>query len=149
MPALHLPIKWLVAVLFFSFAAFAQPSIASDWEIEPAGDPRRMIVPAPVSVPAGKSLAEVKEAINRSLAGRRWTGTEIAPNVIEGTFDRKGSGRVVLVIDLKYDTSQVVLIYKESKGLRHEVVNGEPMLHSRANGWMKNLASDISRFLAR
>ena len=147
--ALRLTTKWLAAALFSSFASFALPSIASDWEHESAADPRRMIVPAPVSVPAGKSLADVKEAINKSLAGRRWTGKETAPNVIEGTFDRKKNGRIALVVSLKYDTRQVEIIYKESKGLRYEVVNGEAMLHARANGWMKNLASDIGRFLAR
>lgn len=149
MVAVNLTTKWLAAALFFSFSIFALPSIASEWEAEPAEDPLRMIVPAPVAVPAGKSLSDVKEAINRSLAGRRWTGKEIAPNVIEGTFDKKKNGRVVLVVDIKYDANQIEIIYKESKGLRYEIVNGEPRLHSRANGWMKTVATDIGKFLRR
>lgn len=146
--AIRLTTKWLAAALFFSFAVIALPSIASDYDFEPAEDPRRMIVPAPVPVPAGKSLSDVKEAIDKSLAGRRWTGKETAPDVIEATLDKK-RGRIVLVVDLKYDTRQVEIIYKESKGLRYEVISGEPMLHSRANGWMKNIATDIGKLLNR
>lgn len=147
--AIRLTRKWLAAALFFSFAVLALPSMASDWEPDSAGDPRRMIVPPPIPVPEGKSLQDVKDAIYKGINGRRWTGKEIAPNVIEATFDQKGNGKRILVVDLKYDTRQVEMTYKHSKALRYEVVNGEALLHNRANGWMKNLASDIRRFMDR
>jgi hypothetical protein len=67
--------------------------------------------------------------------------------VIEATYDRKGNGKRILVVDLRYDTNQVELIYKNSKSLNYEVVNGEALLHRRASGWMRNLASDIGRFM--
>ena len=141
--------KWRAAALIFSFSAIALPATASDWEPDSAVDPRRMVVPAPVPVPEGKSLEDVKDAIYKGINGRRWTGREIAPDVIEATFDQKGNGKRILVVDLKYDTRQVEMTYKHSKALRYEVVNGEPRLHNRANGWMKNLASDIQRFMDR
>ncbi len=140
--------KRLVAGLLFSLASMAFASIASANDFE-AGFGGRMVVPAAVRVPAGKSLADVKDAIYKSISGRGWTSKEVTPNLIQATYDKNGKGSVVLVVDLKYDTNQVEMSYKDSKRLKYEVVNGEPMLHHRANGWMKNLASDIGRFMAR
>lgn len=138
--------KWLTAGLVLSFTSLALPSLAFSDDIEQA-DPRRMLVPAPVRVPGGKSLQDVKDAIYKGINGRGWTGREIAPGVIEATYDKKGNGKRFLAVDLKYDTNQVEMTYKNSKSLNYDLVNGEALLHRRANGWMKNLASDIGRFI--
>jgi hypothetical protein len=148
MPAIRsLITKWLLAGLVLSCSSLAIPSIAFAYDDAEQADPRRMIVPTPLRVPGGKSLAEVKDAIQKGINLRGWTGKEVTPNVIEATYDRKGNGKRILVVALTYDTNQIEMAYKDSRSLKYSVVNGEAQLHSRANGWMKNLASDIGRFL--
>jgi hypothetical protein len=66
--------KWLVTGLFF-LAPFFPASMAWAQDIE-YPNPRRMVVPAPVKVPDGKNLQEVKDAIYKSINGRGWTGKE-------------------------------------------------------------------------
>jgi hypothetical protein len=146
--AIRLIGKLLVAGSFLPFLSLVVPSPATAYEVEQV-NPHLMIVPAPVQVPAGKSLADVKDAIYKAINGRGWTGKEVAPNVIEATYDQKDNGKRILVVDLKYDTRQVEMQYKHSKSLKYQVVNGERLLHRRGSGWMKNLASDINRFLER
>jgi hypothetical protein len=145
MPTLR---KLLVAGLFLPALSFVMPPPATAYEVERV-DPRLMIVPAPVQVPVGKTLDDVKDAIYKAINDRGWTGKEVAPNVIEATYDQKNNGKRILVVDLKYDARQVEMSYKHSKSLRYQVLNGERLLHRRGSGWMKNLASDIDRFLDR
>lgn len=137
--------KFLVAGLLLSASVFAYShEMDSDKPVTTYGN---MEIPAPVSVPAGKTAENVKETILKALPLHGWAGTEIAPDVIEARFDK--NGKHTLIVDLKYDAAAVAMTYKSSVNLKYEVVDNQQKLHRKANSWMKNLSQDIAAGLAR
>ena len=138
--------KWLVAGLllsFFSTAAMARMSM----EDNERSNKGFMVLPAPLQVPAGKTMTDVKDAIFKGIAVRGWTGKEIGPDVIEANFDK--NGKHSLTVLLKYNPNNITMTYKSSVNLKYEVVFGEARLHHRANGWMQNLLQDIGNAMGR
>ena len=134
MTKLHATSKWLAAGLLLSVAS-----------VSFAG--ANLEIPAPVSIPSGKSEKDIKEAISLGATARNWVVKETAPGVMEARVDVRN--KHTLIVDLKYDAQQVALAYKNSSNLDYEVVNGNPQIHRNANSWMKNLMTDISKFLNR
>jgi hypothetical protein len=105
-----------------------------------------MVVPPPIEVPAGRTMESVKASIFEALRLHGWKGKDVAPGVIEATYNR--ADKHILTASVKYDTSKVVVGYKESMGLNYEA-GAEPKLHKTGSGWMKLLAADIRTSMGR
>lgn len=146
MVTLRFAAKWLVAgLLFCSFLTAAMAKMSADEARRSNQD--YMVLPAPLQVPPGKTMQNVKDAIFIGLAMRGWTGKEIAPDVIEANYEK--NGKHSLTVDLTYNANNITMTYKNSVNLKYEIVFGETRLHNRANGWMHNLFQDIGIALSR
>jgi hypothetical protein len=130
--------KYLVAAVLLSAVtgAFAR---WTDAEFERV-NLHYMVLPAPINVPAGRTVESVKANILAALRLHGWTGVESAPGVIDATYNR--ANKHILTASVKYDASRIVVGYKSSTGLKYED-GPEPKLHKTGSGWMKLLATDI------
>lgn len=102
--------------------------------------------PAPIPVPAGLGMGEVKDAIISAMSNRGWVvnrderGLLVADLHLRDHFAR---------LNIQYDTDEVVVRYDESRNLDYAVVDGERMIHTNYNSWILNLTGDIRNELAR
>lgn len=96
--------------------------------------------PEPISVPAGKSLEQVKTAIRSALLSRGWEGTAASANHIVGTLHVR---KHTAVIDIHYDTKEIKISYKDSNQLNYEMKDNKPFIHPNYNGWIQKLEKDI------
>src|SRR4051812_46622284 len=63
-----------------------------------------MLLPPPVQVPAGRTMENMKASVEDALRMHGWTGKEIAPGLVEATYNR--ANKHELKVNVKYDTSK-------------------------------------------
>lgn len=91
-------------------------------------------------VPDGLTLKQVKAAIQRGAAVRKWIAKEKGPNEFEVTlFNRK----YVVKVKITYSTNSYSITYLSSQNMKAQ--NGR--IHRKYNGWVSNLNNDIQRAL--
>lgn len=98
--------------------------------------------PEPISVPAGKSMGDVKQAVRKALFDKDWEARDIGPGHVQGMHtktDKKGS--YTAVVDVKFDTKTVRISYKDSENLDYDA--GSQTIRNTYNGWAKNLERNI------
>lgn len=136
MSVLRSATKFLVAGLLLSAASVSFAARDADLE-----------TPAPITIPQGKTVKDVKEAISLGATARNWTTKELAPGIVEVSTNVRNKHQ--LAVELKYDAKQIGLTYKSSGNLDYSEVDGKVKIHKNANSWMKNLMGDINTFLNR
>lgn len=91
-------------------------------------------------VPDGLTLKQVKTAIQRGAAVRKWIAKSQGPNEFEVTlFNRK----YVVKVKITYSTESYSITYVSSQNMKAQ--NGR--IHRKYNGWVSNLNNDIQRAL--
>jgi len=98
----------------------------------------------PISASRAVSLDEVGKAIIR--AGSSISGfqmKQVKPGLITASYARGGG--LSAVMEVKYDTKQYSITYKDSQGLQY---NGA-QIHKTYNGWVQRLDSRIRAQLSQ
>ncbi|MEM1434031.1 MAG: hypothetical protein AAGG11_08265 [Pseudomonadota bacterium] len=123
-------VRWLTALLASGALLLSLPASA----LQPIIDLEDQIVPD------GLSLKQVKTAIKRGAAVRKWIAKEKGPNAFEVTlFNRK----YVVKVKITYSANSYSITYVSSQNMKAQ--NGR--IHRKYNGWVSNLNNDIQRAL--
>lgn len=102
--------------------------------------------PAPIPVPSGISMAEVKDAIISAMTNRGWVVSRDEHGLIVADLNlRDHFARV----NINYDTDEIGVEFVDSRNLDYAVVDGERKIHVNYNSWILNLTGDIRNELAR
>ena len=120
--------RWLLT--FFASAALvlAMPAQALQPIIDLEDQP----------IPDGLSMKQIKSAIKRGAAVRKWIAKEQGSNAYEITLFNRG---FVVKVKLTYSQNSYSITYVSSQGLKAQ--NGR--IHRKYNGWVSNLNNDIQR----
>ena len=102
--------------------------------------------PAPIPVPAGVSMAEVKDAVISGMTNRGWIVNRQEPGLIVADLHLREH---FAQVNIEYDTDEVVVRFQDSRNLEYDVVDGERVIHANYNAWILNLTGDIRNELAR
>jgi hypothetical protein len=97
----------------------------------------------PISASRAVSLDEVGKAIIR--AGASISGfqmKQVKPGLITATYARRG---LSAVMEIKYDTKQYSIAYKDSQGLQYDGAQ----IHKTYNGWVQRLDGRIKAQLSQ
>ena len=101
-----------------------------------------LYTPAPIEVPAGKSMEEVKKAVRKALFDKGWHSRDIGPGHVEGKYTKTSRGQShTAVVEVKFDTKTVRINYKSSDNLDYDASG--PTIHKTYNGWAMNLERNI------
>lgn len=112
-----------IFLLAFTSAAFA---------IKPVED----IVDA--SIPAGLSLDQIKAAIIKGGALRKWAVREESPGELEGILHIRTH---IVKVNIKYTQSSYSIIYKDSVNMKYNADSHK--IHRNYNSWVNYLNGDI------
>lgn len=93
-----------------------------------------------VPVPAGLTLAEVKEIAAISLVQRQWTVKEKTDNRVVGYLKHRG---IEATLTLTFDTNAIQL-FCEGWKINKEGVRQKPEL---PDGWINNIKKDLAKRL--
>jgi hypothetical protein len=102
--------------------------------------------PEPIQVPCSMGVEKIRAAVRTGVLGRGWIPTDKGAGVIEAKIDKKN---IVAVVTITFDAKTVRIRYKSSEGLSHEGEGTNETIHSRYNGWIKNIEKDITIGLSR
>ena len=102
--------------------------------------------PEPVYNPefevSGKSLAEIKKAIRKSVFRRNWEITkESGGSYIAQYIKTSKRSSLKVVVNISYSANRVSMRYVDSEGLSYDKAEGT--IHRTYNRWVKNLEKDI------
>lgn len=99
--------------------------------------------PAPIAAAANLELTE--QAILDTLPRRGWTAESVEPGRVIAFLPVRTH---LLRVEIRYDADRVTVHYVDSSNLNEERDGDEIYVHKKVNGWMKNLAQDLSMALA-
>ncbi|MFO7594123.1 MAG: hypothetical protein R6X15_08790 [Pseudomonadota bacterium] len=91
---------------------------------------------ASVVVNKNITLDQMKTAIIRAGAKRGWAMKAVAPGHVVGTLHQR---QHMAQIDIKYNTQNYSITYKDSSGLNYDGTN----IHNFYNKWIQTLRRDI------
>ena len=114
--------------VFIFLLAFTSAAMA----IKPVKD----VIDAPV--PAGLSLEQIKAAIIKGGALRKWAVREESPGVLEGILHIRSH---VVKVNIKYNQSSYSIIYKDSVNMKYNADSHK--IHKNYNSWVNYLNGDI------
>jgi len=98
--------------------------------------------PEPIQIAAGKSTEAVRKAIRKAMFDKEWEIREIGPGHLQGKHTKSGKDKThVAVIDVRFDTKNVRIGYKDSQELNYDKAAG--VIHKTYNGWVRNLEKNI------
>ena len=83
-----------------------------------------------------KRQEDVQKAIVRAGVGLGWEMKPVEPGLIVGTLHLRTH---MAMVDIKYDTKNYSITYKDSSGLDYDGHN----IHKNYNGWIQNLDNGI------
>jgi hypothetical protein len=92
----------------------------------------RNISDAPVEANKPVTQEDVQKAIMRAGNALTWQMKVVKPGLIVGTLTLRGN---MAMVDIKYDTKQYSITYKDSSGLNYD----GSTIHKNYNGWIENL----------
>lgn len=87
-------------------------------------------------VPAGLTMKQIKKAIIRAGAQRKWIIRESSPGVMEGILNVR---KHMVKVDLRYDRKTYSITYKDSVNMKFR----GGLIHRKYNAWVQNLNTDI------
>lgn len=123
-------VRWFSALIAASALLLSVPASALSPIIDLEDQP----------IPDGLTLDQVKKAIKRGAAVRKWIPKEEGPNAFEATlFNRK----YVVKVKITYSRNSYSITYVSSQNMKAQ--NGR--IHRKYNGWVSNLNNDIQRAL--
>lgn len=96
--------------------------------------PIENVVDAPIS--GNPSMQQVKDAIMRAGAKRRWAMKSTAPGQIQAMQNSRG---LMARVDIRFSRTSFSISYHSSDGLKHK----DGKIHKRYNQWVGNLKGDI------
>jgi hypothetical protein len=112
----------------------------------PAHAAAPMYIPAPIEVPAGKSVEEVKRSVRKALFDEEFQTREIGPGEVQGKRTKSGkNGAYSAVVSVTYDSRTVRIVYKDSENLRYDSKN--QTIHGTYNRWARNIEKRVRRNL--
>ena len=120
--------RWLMALLATASLTLALPAHALQPIIDLEDQP----------IPDGLSMSQIKTAIKRGAAVRKWIPKEAGNNAFDITLFNRG---FVVKVKLTYTQNSYSITYVSSQGLKAQ--NGQ--IHRKYNGWVSNLNNDIQR----
>jgi len=99
--------------------------------------------PDPIAVPAGKSVADVKQAVRKACFNKGYEIRETGAGQIECMYTKPGKKgkNYVLVVSIGYDAKSVRLKYKDSQDLDYDASSGTA--HKTVSNWIRNLEREI------
>ena len=98
----------------------------------------------PVPVPTGTSTAVVVDAIKNALLDRHYEVLEEKPGHIIARYTKDSRS---LTVDVAYNTTDVVINYVDSQGLKYEQSDGTARIHKHYYRWIKVLRKQIRKEL--
>lgn len=106
-----------------------------------AGQP--LYTPDPIAVPAGKGVADIKKAIRKAGFDKGWDMREIGAGHMQAKYTKTGRKDVnhVAVVDIRYDTRSIRIVYKDSQELDYDA--GAKTIHKTYNNWIRYLEKNI------
>lgn len=124
----------LFALLMFllPFAAFARNSVFTD--------------PAPISVPAKLSAAEVDQVVKDVLTSHRWAVKPVEDGKLEALYLRRN---LMAKINVRYDGKGINIGYLDSAGLDYEIEGDKRSIHPTYKKWIIRLVKSIETRLVQ
>ena len=122
--------RWLAALVASAMPGFALPAQALQPIIDLEDQP----------IPDGLSMDQIRKAIKRGSAVRKWIPKQQGSNAYEITLFNRG---FVVKVKLTYSQNSYSITYVSSQGLKAQ--GGR--IHRKYNGWVSNLNNDIQRAL--
>ncbi|MRG95791.1 hypothetical protein [Polyangium spumosum] len=99
----------------------------------------------PVLIARAESPAEVRAAVIRAMAGRKFSALGEEPGKISARLDKRD---ITLDVDIEYSGTQYVVKYVRSTGLATKPgPNGEVLVDGHWSGWVRGLKSRIGEEL--
>lgn len=98
---------------------------------------------APVPIPSGLSGSDVQKAIVSAFVGREWAVKSKADGVVVGYLKHRGNEATVT---MTYDGTRIEIY---SIGYKIDKTTGSRIKPEQPAGWLKNLQSDLPKFLSR
>jgi hypothetical protein len=98
--------------------------------------PVRNVESQPISASKPLTLEEVGNAIVRAGATLNLQMEKVRPGVITATYSPRGTSATM---EIKYDTKQYSIAYKDSRGLSYD----GSQIHRIYNSWVQNLDNRI------
>lgn len=102
--------------------------------------------PEPIQIPCALGADKIRATIRNSVLSRGWVPSDKGAGVVEARLDKKN---LVAIVTVTYDAKNVRIRYKSSEGFSYEGEGAEATIHSRYNGWIKNMEKDITINLSR
>ena len=93
----------------------------------------------PVSTNRAASLDEIGNAIVRAGVSLNMQMQKVRPGIINATYIPIGGRGASAVMEIKYDTKQYSITYKDSQGLKYD----GSQIHRNYNNWVQNLDNRI------
>jgi hypothetical protein len=106
-----------------------------------AANDDEMFEPAPLTVPTGMALADVRAAIIDAADRRSWLIVDSPSG--QFTLRQTVSGNHSADVLVRYDAHQVLIQYISSVNLNYREKGSQKVIHPRYNVWIRNLRDDI------
>lgn len=109
---------------------------------------RRAVLEDPQPVKFGCELAmkTVQKGLKEAFAGRKWTTKWVSNGRLVGKIIVRN--KHTLVVEVKYNTRQFDINYKNSNNLKYRVKDGVQTIHPNANKWIMNVNNDATSILS-
>lgn len=101
----------------------------------------------PLRTPAGATLAQVTQAIEKACANQGWEIRQQEPGRMTLELVIK-SGKHRATVNLDYDTTKFSIIYWKSYNLNYRVSGASEQIHNNYNIWVKLLKQRIQEYAA-
>lgn len=102
------------------------------------------IKPIGGNIPVNTDIQKIELAIKNAAADRGWIVKSAKPGAMELALDVRSHS---VVVDVKYDTSNYTIIYKDSQNMDYSSIRNS--IHKKYNNWVMNLRQSINQFLQR
>ena len=102
--------------------------------------------PEPVIFGCQLPMKKVQNALKKAFINRGWTARWVGNGHLVGKIIVRN--KHTLVVNVKYNTRQFDINYKNSKNLKYRVRDGVQTIHPNANKWMRNVQNDATALLS-
>lgn len=104
---------------------------------------RKIYEPNSLEIRSGLSLEEISERVMLSVKGQGWEYELLKPGAVIATWKYKNQNRLIVVLEINYDTNHIQIKYRDSRGLSYDGTR----IHRRYNFEVIQLEESLKRSL--